>query len=324
MRQETAISQAAIQQTPIHETEGTRETLLHHVWDAELPLLRCVACGGQLGWHDAEALGCPDCDRRYPLREGWLDVMGDLRGNRKVAADFYNGPLWPKFRFWEWFTFFVNGGQRRSRRQIMKHLPDLSGTKLLEVAIGDGSNLPLIPPDCEVYGNDISTVQLRACRRNYPDRRLRLFLGEAESLPFADGTFDNVLSVGALNYFNDPLESLREMARVVKPGGLIVVSDEYPSLPNRMIGHWIGLPKLDKWILSRWMHLGPEFTEMVDRHRHLKIEPLASEVFEHWRIHSLWCKVGYCVVGRPKAAEADHEPSAAEPAGSLVGSGPQA
>jgi ubiquinone/menaquinone biosynthesis C-methylase UbiE len=232
-------------------------------------------------------------------------VLGALTGNNKVAAEFYDGPLWPKFRFWEHFTFFLNGGARRARSQVLKHLPRLGGTRLLEVAIGDGSNLPLIPPDCEVYGNDISVVQLRDCRRKFPDRHLRLVLGEAESLPFRDHTFHNVLSVGALNYFDDPLQSLREMARVVKPDGLIVVSDEYPSLPNRMLGHWIGLPQLDRWILSRLMCLGDAFTEMVDRHRNLQIEPIVSQALADYRIHSLWGKVGYCVVGRPKASHGD-------------------
>jgi ubiquinone/menaquinone biosynthesis C-methylase UbiE len=170
------------------------------------------------------------------------------------------------------------------------------------VAIGDGANVPLIPEDCQIYGNDISTVQLASCRRNHPKRDLRLFLGEAEELPFRDHTFDNVVSVGAFNYFNDPLKSLREMARVVKPGGLVVVSDEVPNLPNRMIGYWIGLPKLDHWIMSRFLNLGPEFADMVDKHRHLQLEPMVREVLTDWQIHSLWFTVGYCIVGRPKSA----------------------
>jgi ubiquinone/menaquinone biosynthesis C-methylase UbiE len=230
-----------------------------------------------------------------------LDMLPPLKGNNRVAADFYNGPLWPRFRFWEWFTFLCNGGERRARRQVMKFLPNLSGTRLLEVAIGDGANLPLVPGDCQVYGNDISAVQLAGCRRRFPKRDLRLFLGEAETLPFRDHAFDNVLSVGAFNYFNDPLKALREMARVVKPGGLVVVSDEVPNLPNRMIGRWIGLPQLDRWIMSRFMHLGPDFTDMVDRHRNLKLEPIVREVLADWQIHSLWFRVGYCIVGRPKS-----------------------
>jgi hypothetical protein len=67
-----------------------------------------------------------------------------------------------------------------------------------------------------------------------------------------------------------------------------------------MIGYWIGLPQLDRWILSRFLHLGPEFADMVDKHRHLQLEPMVREVLSDWQIHSLWFSVGYCIVGRPK------------------------
>src|SRR5262249_58932988 len=127
-------------------------------WAAECELRRCVGCRGALEPAGDEALACAGCGRRYPVRDGLLDMLPELTGNNKVAADFYNGPLWPKFRFWEYFTFFWFGGDRRARMQVMKHLPNLSGTRLMEVAIGDGSNLPMIPEDCAVYGNDLSIV----------------------------------------------------------------------------------------------------------------------------------------------------------------------
>jgi ubiquinone/menaquinone biosynthesis C-methylase UbiE len=270
-------------------------------WAADCEWMRCTACGGGLEPAAGGALGCLGCGRSYPVRDGILDMLPPLEGNNRVAADFYNGPLWPRFRFWEWFTFLCNGGERRARRQILRHLPRLSGTRLLEAAVGDGANLPLIPGDCRVYGNDISTVQLEGCRRRFPGRDLRLFLGEAERLPFRDRTFDNVLSVGAFNYFNDPLGSLREMARVCRPGGLVVVADEVPDLPNRLLGRWVGLPQLDRWVMARFMHLGPAFTDMVERHRGLRLEPIARQALADAHVHSLWFGVGYCIVGRPPA-----------------------
>jgi ubiquinone/menaquinone biosynthesis C-methylase UbiE len=279
----------------------TQTQTVPSTWIADCELLRCGDCGAALEPAGENALACTSCGRSFPIEDGILNTMGHLQGNNKVAADFYNGPLWPRFRFWEWLTFFCNGGELRARRQIIKHFPNLSGTRLLEVAIGDGSNLPLIPTDCLVYGNDISTVQLTGCRQRFPDRDLRLVLGEGEKLPFRDHTFDHVLSVGAFNYFNDPLRALREMARVVKPGGLVVVSDEVPDLPNWLIGRWIGLPQLDRWIMSSLMHLGPEFTDMVDRHRNLKLEPIIREVLDDWKVYSLWRNFGYCIVGRPRS-----------------------
>ncbi len=292
-------------------------------WSDALPILQCRTCGGDLTAEQDEAIACTACGRRFPIRDGVIDMLAGLEGNNRVAAEFYDGPLWPRFRIWEYVVFFFSGGIRRSRKQVLDYLPNLSGTRLLEVAIGDGSNLPFIPPDCEVYGNDISIAQLRACCRRFPRRDVRLILGEAETLPFRDHTFDNVLSFGAFNYFNDPLKSLREMARVVKPQGWVVVSDEYPNLPDRMIGRKIGLPRLDHWVMSRFMHLGDAFTEMVDRHRQLKIEPIIEEVLEDWTIRSLWWNCAYVFAGRPKAprgagdaSEAGSKSSASESAGS--------
>jgi ubiquinone/menaquinone biosynthesis C-methylase UbiE len=270
-------------------------------WQAECDLLQCVDCDGRLEAAE-EAVVCAGCGRRYPIRDGLLDALGTLAGNNQVAADFYNGPQWKKFRIWEWLSFLINGGERRARGHVLKHLPPLSGTRLLEVAVGDGANVSLLPDDCTIYGNDISPVQIAACRRRHPQRGLRLLLGEAEKLPFRDDTFDNALSVGAFNYFNDPLGALKEMSRVVKPGGTIVVVDELPDLANHLLGHRIGLPGLDRWVLSRFLRLGPTFTDMVVRHRDLKLEPIVREALDDWKIHSWMHGMGYCIVGKARKA----------------------
>jgi ubiquinone/menaquinone biosynthesis C-methylase UbiE len=150
-----------------------------------------------------------------------------------------------------------------------------------------------------VFGVDISSVLLEKCQRDYADREIYLIVGEAESLPFPDATFDNVFSLGAINHVNDPLQALREMARVVKPDGLVVVADEVPDLPNRQIAHKLGLRKLQKWILSRVFFLG-QFSQVILEHTDLKIEPLVDQALRDWRIHRIWGNLGYCVVGKPK------------------------
>jgi ubiquinone/menaquinone biosynthesis C-methylase UbiE len=103
-----------------------------------------------------------------------------------------------------------------------------------------------------------------------------------------------------LNLVNDPGKMLREMARVVKPDGLIVVADEMPDLPNRQIAHKLGLRKLQRWILSRVFFLGPKMSEVILEHTNLKIEPIVEQALRDWRILPIWGGVGYCVVGKPK------------------------
>ncbi len=271
-------------------------------WAAHPGILRCVACGEGSPRPTAgdNSLICDRCGRAYPIVDGLLVVNDHVSDNNKVASDFYNSPLWPKFRFWEWATFACNGGERRSRDKILQHLPKAPALKLLDVAVGDGVYLDWLPPDWSVVGVDISTSQLAACRqrvKSSPERDVRLILGEAEDLPVRDGQFDAALSIGAFNYFNDPEKALREMVRAVKPGGTIVISDELPNLTDRMIFRKIGLPKVDHWILSRMLFLGDAFTEMVERHRSLDVRGIAGRVLPGSRYEEIWMKVGYVVVG---------------------------
>lgn len=262
-------------------------------------LWRCVACGG--GMPDpgpSDALTCPSCGHAYPIREGIVVAKEGTTANNEVARDFYDGPLWKKFRFWEWFTWVNLGGERRARNKVLRHLPQGEGLKLLDVAIGDGVYLGWLAESWSVVGVDISRVQLANCRTRAEGRDVTLVLGEAEDLPVRDGRFDAALSIGAFNYFNDPEGALREMVRAVKPGGTIVVSDEIPDLTDYLPFHKIGLRGVDRWIVSRGMHLGDEFTEMVERHRRLDVEAIARGVLPDCRYETIWRGMGYVFVGR--------------------------
>ena len=268
-------------------------------WQAAANVLQCVQCQGPLAYQAPSALYCEACTRSFRIEQGILRLNCDYQGNNAIAADYYNSPLWPKFRFWEWVAHLPRGGERRARNEVLRHLPNLGGTRLLDVAIGDGRNMPLVPRDCQVYGVDISSVLLEKCQRDYPEREACLIVGEAESLPFRDATFDNVFSMGAINHVNDPAKALREMARVVKPDGLVVVADEMPDLPNRQLAYKLGLYRLQKWILSRLFFLG-QFSQVILEHTDLKIAPLADQTLRDWKMEQIWGGLGYCLVGKPK------------------------
>lgn len=268
-------------------------------WANDLGIWRCVGCGGSMTEKDG-GLACGRCGKAYPVRDSFVIVKDEQTDNNRVVRDFYDSPLWPRFRFWEWFTFACNGGERRSRDKVLRHLPKGHGLKLLDVAIGDGVYLDWLPADWRIAGIDISTTQLAACRRRANDRDLPLVLGEAEDLPFADRSFNAVLSIGGFNYFNDPERSLREMARVVRPGGTIVISDEVPNLTDRFLGHRLKirpLMKLERWFVARRMHLGDEFTEIVERLHDLDVEAIGRKVLPDCHYERIWMGVGYVLVG---------------------------
>src|SRR5215211_4563146 len=157
-------------------------------WQSVTTQLRCVLCHGPLQFQSSQALHCAACSRAFPIQRDILHLNSQYNGNNAIAAEYYNSPLWPKFRFWEWMAYLPRGGERRARNEILRHLPNLSGTRLLDVAIGDGRNMPLIPRDCQVFGVDISRVLLERCKTDFPDRETYLIVGEAEALPFPDAT----------------------------------------------------------------------------------------------------------------------------------------
>ncbi|HEX4862982.1 MAG TPA: class I SAM-dependent methyltransferase [Acidimicrobiales bacterium] len=87
-----------------------------------------------------------------------------------------------------------------------------------------------------VIGIDLTPEMLRAgaanvARLGYSDR-ISLAIGRGESLPFADSTFDALTFTSLLRYVSDPAATLRELARVVKPGG-VIASLEFHVPPNR-------------------------------------------------------------------------------------------
>jgi len=181
------------------------------LWNDRLDPFQCPACSGGLTG-GTESLSCAGCGAAYPIRDGILVIMDRIDDNNQVAQEFYDSPLWPKFRFWEKFTWICNGGERRARNQVLQHLPRRPGLKLLDVAVGDGVYLPWMPADWEVVGIDVTWSQLRDCLPRANARSVRLIQGEAESLPIRDASFDAVLSIGAFNYFNDrKIEFLSEL-----------------------------------------------------------------------------------------------------------------
>lgn len=262
------------------------------------PRLRCVDCTAALSERGET---CESCGRAYPIREGLLIAQDELTGKNRIAAAFYNSERWRKFRPWEQLFLKTLGGLPGARRQILRHLHPPRGGSLLEVGIGDGENVALLPRSLRITGIDIAERPLSTCRDRYPGHGLFLALAEGERIPFADHSFDAVLSVGGFNFYSDPEKALQEMARVARPGGRIVVADELPDLFEWGWGHLLGVPSLDSWLMKR-VWLGPEFTDMVLGSR-LDVHAVAKAALQQPKIHTIWRGLGYCIVGAPPHAK---------------------
>jgi len=103
---------------------------------------------------------------------------------------------------------------------------------LLEVGCGSGHFLKKYASNVKrVAGLDLSDVMIKMAKRKNKDRiaagTAEFVQGQATKLPWKDNTFSVVTSIGSFVYFSKPLESIREMYRVIYPGGRTVVSIEW-------------------------------------------------------------------------------------------------
>lgn len=268
---------------------------LPSTWSEQAPaaaeIAVCLSCGRALEGR----LRCAGCDRDYPELNGILQAIGTLRGTNQVAAAFYDGPNWGRFKPWEQlFLWFQGPGIAPARRQVLRHLPKARHARVLEVGIGDGENVRLLPSSWSLYGVDIARSRLESCRDRFPHLAGRLVWAEGEALPFGDGLFDAVYTVGGFNYFRDHAAALREMRRVAKSGAPLIVADELPDLYRLAPGHVLGIEALDRWGLQR-MGLEPEFVSMVLDHR-VDVEALVRAEWPRHRRYPIWNRLGYCLV----------------------------
>lgn len=114
--------------------------------------------------------------------------------------------------------------------------------RVLEVAIGTGLNLPHYPADARLTGIELSPAMLAVARQRAADlgREVDLHEGDAERLPFADASFDTVVCALSLCTIPDPATAIGEMARVLVPGGRLLLLDHIGSTwPPIYAAQWL-------------------------------------------------------------------------------------
>src|SRR5262245_9557616 len=138
------------------------------------------------------------------------------------------------------------------RQEAMRELPLRAGDSILEVGIGTGLTAPLYPSDCQVMGIDLSEPMLREAARHVESHgrtNVRLWRMDATSLAFPDESFDVVYAAYVISVVPDPVVALKEMRRVCRVGGQIVLLNHFLST-NPI------LSVLERWISPLTAHAG--------------------------------------------------------------------
>jgi len=140
--------------------------------------------------------------------------------DRTAQAFSLFAPLGPTY---ERYAALLSYGQDpRWRRFLVSRVEAGPGERVLDVATGTAAVARELvrQKGCSVVGLDQSPDMLAEARRRV-NGNIELVEGSADSLPFADGEFDGLTFTYLLRYVDDPQTTLRELARVVRPGGTI-------------------------------------------------------------------------------------------------------
>ena len=148
------------------------------------------------------------------------------------------------------------------------------GDRVLEVGIGTGINVSLYPRTCHVTGIDLSPAMLekaheRVAKEGLTNVELREM--DATNLEFEDNSFDVVYAPYVISVVPDPVAVVREMSRVCRPGGKIIILNHFRS--NNPI-----VATLERMISPLTVHIG--FTADLDLHGVLaqaQLKPLSIE-----------------------------------------------
>jgi demethylmenaquinone methyltransferase / 2-methoxy-6-polyprenyl-1,4-benzoquinol methylase len=186
------------------------------------------------------------------------------------------------------------GQDPRWRRALVTGVAPRAGDRVLDVATGTGMVAAelLARADCSVVGIDQSAEMLAAARARFAAAdaaRVELVEGQAEALPFADQSFDALTFTYLLRYVDDPAATMRELARVLRPGGRVGslefgVPPWWPARAAWRLYTAVGLPALGRLASREWFDvgrfLGPSIRGFYERH------PLAR-IVDSWRAAGL-------------------------------------
>jgi SAM-dependent methyltransferase len=172
----------------------------------------------------------------------WLEIrLGQqARPSRQAYDDLYSGTSLSQIEsFYLW---------------LLNHFALPSQGRLLDVSCGAGELVRLAQQrGLAATGIDISEVVARSAHRAVSGPQ-RIVVGAGEALPFPEASFDFVTNIGSLEHFIDPAQGVREMARVLRPGGraFVLVPNTFSLLTNVWHAFRTGETSVDAQPIQRY------------------------------------------------------------------------
>jgi len=199
---------------------------------ALLDQLRCPACGDPLTGEPAGPLASA-CGRTFPVPDGIPALLypDELAPSDAEFKDKYDSGADVYARGLDWLFASFGEDAQRVRTRMSSLLELEPGARVLETGCGTGEDSSLIldriGSEGSLVAQDISAAMLGLAREKLDSAGTVDWLqSNASHLPLPDASFDAAFHFGGINEFGEIKRAIAEMARVVRPGGKVVVGDE--------------------------------------------------------------------------------------------------
>lgn len=201
--------------------------------------------------------------------------MNDFQPQDRVTGHFDNASN----VYYDWYAQQTPDGHsfRIRKQRCMELLRDLpSGAHVTDAGCGPATMIgELLARGFEVTGTDIAPGMIEECRKRFASNPHATFsVAPAERLPFSDGSQDAVTAMGLLEYLNNEDAVLKEFHRVLKPGGIVLLTYPYYWSPTRVwdrLTHALAWPLLATGIIKRRDASGV-------KHREYLLNPTLSNI----------------------------------------------
>jgi ubiquinone/menaquinone biosynthesis C-methylase UbiE/uncharacterized protein YbaR (Trm112 family) len=239
---------------------------------------RCPDCYATLSSKDDQELTCDGCGEAFSIVNGVPKLVGTRSAinTSEVATQDYVADYYENVRYkLPWARAY-----HEHTLQQMLALAQVSGT-VLDNGCGTGVFLERLNrdgrPGTRFVGTDLSMGMLERAERRRADCNGVIHLVQADAcrLPFADDSFDLVFARGLLHHLPDPEAGAREMARVLRPGGVALVLD-----PNRTV-----ISELPRRLVRGTSHFDED-------HKNFTVRQMRDILTPHFRVDEVHY-VGY-------------------------------